>query len=162
VNRLLATLIALTLGNFLGGCATLTRNGGINVSLVNVLPRQASLFETSADLTLRLTNDAREPITLVGSTHRLYLNDTYVGRGVSSERLGLPSLGTATQTVTVYLENLILMRKATELGNARVIAYRLETEFHPADAGRFGNIKAVTNGEFDLSAFTGGIPLPTR
>lgn len=161
MKRSLGSLVVV-IALFLASCASFPRGGGLGVSLVNVLPRQASLFETSAELTLRLTNDAMEPFTLAGSAHRLFLNGSYVGRAVSSERLTIPQLGTATQTVIVYLENLTLVRKVAELGQAPAIAYRLESLLHPAEGGRFGSFKTSTTGELDLSAFTAGTPVSSR
>ena len=97
-------------------------------------------------------------MTLVGSAHRLFVNGSFVGRAVSSERVTIPQFGTATQTVTVYLENLVLARKAMELGNAPAIAYRLDSQLQPADGGRYGGIKTSTTGELDLSGLTAGGP----
>ena len=163
MKRIAALVVGLALGTFLAGCATVARPGGFAVSLVQVMPRQASLFETSADLTLRLTNEGMEPVTLAGSAHRLFLNGTDIGKGVSSERVTIPGLGTATQTVTVYLQNLTLVRKAAELGNAPpVIAYRLESQLHPADGGRFGSFKTSTSGEIDLGPLMAGFPVTAR
>jgi LEA14-like dessication related protein len=142
--------LLLSLGIFGAGCATFSRAGGVGVTVVDIRPTQASLLETAVSLTLRLTNEAMEPLALAGSSHRLYLNDSYVGRAVSNERVAIPQLGTATQTVTVYLENLTLVRKATELSRAPKIAYRLESRLHPAEGAGFGSIKATTTGELDL------------
>lgn len=129
------------------------------MSLVSAQARQASLFETGADLTLRLTNDGMQPLTLIGSAHRLFVNGSFVGRAVSNEHVILSGYGTATQTVTVYLENLTLVRKALEFGNAPSLAYRLDSQFQPADGGHLGGIKTSITGELDLSAFGAGVPL---
>lgn len=112
-------------------------------------PLQASLLETTMAFTLRFTNEGTQPLTLVGSSHRLYLNGSYVGRAVSNERVTIPQLGTTTQTVVVYLENLALVRKVAELPNAPKIDYRLESRLHPE--GGFGGIKASATGELDLT-----------
>ena len=131
------------------GCASLPRAGGVAVNLVSVVPQVASLFETSATLTLRFTNESTEALRLSGSSHRIFLNGTYVGRAVTSEALAIPRLGTATQTMTAHLENLVLMRKAQELGNVPAVDYRIESRLHPADAR--GTIGATASGQIDLS-----------
>ena len=133
------------------GCGTLPSSSSIVVTVVDVRPVEASLLESAVALTLRFTNEALQPVTLAGSSHRLFLNGSYVGRAVSNERITLPQLGTGTQTVTVYLENLTLLRKAAELANAARIDYRLESRLHPSDDSGFGSIKTVANGELDLS-----------
>jgi hypothetical protein len=79
------------------------------------------LLETSAELMLRYTNETIEPLALAGSAHRLYLNGSYVGLAVSNESMSIPQLGTATQTVTIHLENLALVRKLRQLPSDRMI-----------------------------------------
>lgn len=143
-------LVLGIVGTWLTGCATLPREDGLSVTVVQVLPTTTSLFETTAALTLRLTNEAAQPVSLVGGAHRLYLNGSYVGKAVSDERLTVPSLGTATQTVTVYLENLALMRKATEISQRPTISYKLESRFHAAEGQNAVNLKTATTGELDL------------
>ena len=137
------------------GCATFSRSSTLSVSVTNVLPTQASLLETRAALTLRFVNEGVEPLNLTGGVHRLYLNGSYVGRAVTNERLTVPALGTVTQTITIYLENLTLVRKVAELSNTQTprIAYRLESRLHPVDDRAFGGIATSTAGELDLSGF---------
>lgn len=135
------------------GCATLTQRGTLGISVVNLKPKQASLFETSAELTLRYTNESAQPLPLAGSAHKLYLNGSYVGRAVTDERVTIPGLGTTTQTVVVYLENLTLIRKAAELSgsDAPVVAYRLDSRLHPVEGGGLGGLRLSSSGELDLS-----------
>ena len=142
-------------------CATLTPGPTVGLSVVNLRPLQSTILETSLELTLRLTNEAAQPLVLAGSTHKLYLNDSYVGRAVSNERVTVPAFGTATPTVTVYLENLTLIRKATEFSQAPKLAYRLESRLHPAEGSAFGDMKATATGELDLAGL-GLTPPPSR
>jgi len=158
--RLSASLLfALALG--LSGCATLGPTHDFSLSVTNVMPTEASLLETTAVLTLRLTNEMPRPITLVGGVHRLLLNGSYVGRAVTSERITVPQLGTMTQSVTVHLENLTLMRKLAELsrGSSPVISYQLDSKLHPADGQGLGSFNATTRGELDVGALMNGAPL---
>jgi len=158
--RLSASLLfALALG--LSGCATLGPTHDFSLSVTNVMPTEASLLETTAVLTLRLTNEMPRPITLVGGVHRLLLNGSYVGRAVTSERITVPQLGTMTQSVTVHLENLTLMRKLAELSreSSPVISYQLDSKLHPADGQGLGSFNATTRGELDVGALMNGAPL---
>lgn len=133
------------------GCATLAPGPTVGVSVVNLRPLQSTILETGLELTLRLTNESAQPLVLAGSTHKLYLNDSYVGRAVSNERVTVPAFGTATPAVTVYLENLTLLRKATEFAQAPQLTYRLECRLHPADGAAFGDVRARASGELDLA-----------
>jgi LEA14-like dessication related protein len=150
-------IVALLFG---AGCATFADTGGLSVSVTHVQPTQASLLETVAELTVRLTNETAQPLTLAGSAHRLYLNGSFVGRAVSNERLTVPALGTLAQTVTVHLENLTLIRKITELSqsNAPTITYRLDSTLHPAEGEGYRSFRTTSTGELDLSGLANAVP----
>jgi LEA14-like dessication related protein len=136
----------------LGGCATLNQARALSISVIDLVPTQTSLFETSAEMQVRLTNEGPEPLPLAGSSHRLYLNGTYVGRAVTAERLTVPALGTATQRVIVHLENLTLLRKLAELSQvaAPVIGYRLESRLHGGGVLEGRSFRTAHSGEIDL------------
>ena len=144
------------------GCATLAPSPTVALSVTNVRPLQSTLLESSIELTLRLTNESAQPLALAGSTHKLYVNDSQVGRAVSNERVTVPAFGTSTPTITVFLENLTLLRKATEFSQAPKLAYRLESRLHPADAALFGDIKVTGTGEIDLAGLGIVLPPPAR
>jgi LEA14-like dessication related protein len=150
-KRLTAALVAVGSALLLAGCATVSREGRVAVSLVSVRPVQSSLFETTAELTLRITNETVRPLSLAGSTHRLYLNGTYVGRAVTNEKLRIPHLGTSTQVLNAHLENLVLMRKAQELGNVAAVDYRIDSRLLAAEEEGGGVITTTSTGQLDLS-----------
>lgn len=160
MKAMFRTVLAAAVLGFAAGCATLAARGLIGLSVVNLRPKQASLFETSAELTLRYTNESTQPLPLAGSAHKLYLNGTYVGRAVTDERVTVPALGTVTQSVVVYLENLTLLRKAAELSGAGapVVGYRLESRLHPAEGDRLGGVRLSSSGELDLSGLASRLP----
>lgn len=138
----------------LAGCATFNSRPEASVSVTDLRPVEASLFETSAELTLRYTNESGEPLSLAGSAHRLYLNGSYVGNAVTNQALQIPALSTTTQVVIVHLENLALVRKLRELPNAQAIKYRLESTLHHSDGSGRGALKTASTGELDLSGLT--------
>ncbi len=144
--------MAIACGLALGGCATFDRSEVVTSSLVSFAPLQASLFETSATVTLRLTSDAVRPLVFAGSSHRLFLNGTYVGRGVTNESVTVPPFAAAAPVVVIYLENLTLVRKFSEFQNAppATIDYRLESEFHPAQGEPGGRVRTLTTGHLDV------------
>jgi LEA14-like dessication related protein len=157
MNRIVAAALLIVAGGILtGGCASLSRDGGVAVSLVSIRPVQTSLFETSAELTLRFTNESSRPVALAGSTHRLFVNGSYVGRATTHEQLTIPHLGTTTQTLTAHLENLALMRKAQEMGNASVVGYRIDSRLHGMEDKGGGTLAATSTGELDLGGLMPG------
>jgi LEA14-like dessication related protein len=163
MKRFVVALL-ITAGSFglMTGCATVPREGGVAVSLVSIRPLESTLFETSAELTLRFTNESPRPLALTGSTHKLYLNGAYVGRAVSGERLTIPQLGTATQVITAHLENLALMKKAQELGNVSSVDYRIDSRLLPTAEDGGGALAASAAGQLDFSSLMPAPPSPPR
>jgi LEA14-like dessication related protein len=128
------------------------------VSLVTFRPLNAALLETSVELTLRLTNGSPEPLALRGSSHRLYLNETYVGRALNGDAVTLPPWGSTTQNVTFFLENLALMGTVQSLGNAALINYRLRSELHAAAPNPVRSFKISATGQLDVRRMIEGLP----
>jgi LEA14-like dessication related protein len=140
----------------LAGCATLSPQRSVNVAVVDVQAAQATLFETTAVVTLRLTNETPAPLSLKGSTSKLSLNGSSVGTGVSNEALTLPPLGSVTQSVTLHLENLTLLRKAHEFSQAPdTLDYRLETQWFSTDGGGTRDLRTTATGQLDVRSLLG-------
>jgi LEA14-like dessication related protein len=140
---------------FVSGCATASNPAAASVSLVGLRPVQAALFETTAELTLRVTNESPQALALRGSSHKIYVNDTYIGKAVSNEPLTVEPLSTGTQTVTAHLDNLALVRKVQELTTASktTVAYRIESRFFVSDEAGGGKVSASATGELDFGGF---------
>ncbi|MBI5690212.1 MAG: LEA type 2 family protein [Verrucomicrobia bacterium] len=154
-------LVAL-LAILVAGCATLGPAPVVSLSVASFEPRESTLLETSVELTLRLTNESAQALTLAGSAHKVYVNDTHVGRAVGAERTVVPAFGSVPVKVTVYLDNLTLLTKAREFSQLARLAYRLESRLHPAEGAAFGDISVTTRGELDLAALGVVAPAATR
>lgn len=141
------------------GCATLPRAGGMAVSLVSIRPVETALLETTAELTLRFTNETTRRFQLDGGSHRLYVNGSYVGRAVTNQTLTVPELGTATQILTAHLGNLALLRTAQELEKSAVVDYRIDSELHLGRESGGGSLAATATGRLDLSGFLASSPV---
>ncbi|WP_438479928.1 LEA type 2 family protein [Oleiharenicola lentus] len=136
------------------GCASMVNSEQARLSLINVRPAASTVFETSVELTLRLTNETNQTLQLSGSSHKLELNGSNVGRGVSSESITVPPLGTTTVNVTMYLENLTLLRKFSDVQNLSQVSYQLDSRLF-STGGR--TLPVRTEGTFDLRPFTQGL-----
>lgn len=147
-------LLPLALGFLLlGGCATDLRISGVSISIVNLRPINATVFETQAALTLRYTNESVVPIAVSSASHKVYLNGSYIGKSVNSDPVGMPSMNTVTQTVTLMVENLALLQQIQAMrGGSSVVTYRIESVLR-VDAGEaYDNVKLNSTGQVDLSA----------
>lgn len=118
-------LLVLAIG--LSGCATL----GIvppEVALVNLEFEDLTVFETTGAFTVRLSNENPDPLFITGGVFRLYLNGVRVGKGLSSEAVEIPRLGTTTQKVDLHINNLALATQLVSLMDQPTLSYRIKTK----------------------------------
>lgn len=133
------------------GCTTLREPDALDVGIVDVVSGDATFWETSLVFSIRLQNASPEPLVLEGSSHKIYFNGSYVGQGLSSERVEIPRLGTATQQITVRARNLVMLKKLVEMSESSQpsVQYRVRSTFF--GGGRFGGRRVTTReGSLDL------------
>ena len=136
------------------GCSSSSRMTGMSVTVINFKPLDATLLESRATLTLRYINESIAPFGISGSRHKLYLNGSYVGTAVSDRPIGVPPLQTATQDVTINLENLALVRQVLAMRDSQTIAYRLESVLMQTIADETYDNKTRSQGVLDLRALS--------
>ena len=108
----------------LAGCSAL----GVQppgVSLVDLKFTDLTVFETSGEITLRLTNENTQPLALQGGVFTLFLNGVKVGKGLTSERMEVPSFETTTHRVPIFINNLALATRLAELLEEPELDYRI-------------------------------------
>jgi len=118
----------LALLGLLCGCGGSSPGPGVN--LVTLRFEAATALETTAVFVLRLENETASPIKFSGAVHKIYLNDLYVGKGLSDVALEVPRLNTVTQAVTVHLNNLALATRLKSIIESESFSYRIESVFH--------------------------------
>ena len=139
----------------LAGCAALPETDDLEVSLVSVRPGEVTPWETTGYFTVRLQNAGIDALVLEGGAHKIYLNGTYVGQGLTSERVEVPRLGTTTQEITVHLKNFTLARKLYAASQTLQASYRVGSTLYAAapGGGRGRTIRATKEGSIDLHEF---------
>ena len=130
-----SSFLFLTL--LLCSCATFARREGVQISLVNLALGEATVWETELRLTVRIQNELPEALVVDGAVHKVYLNGTYIGEGLSNERLEIPRLSTATQNVTVYLRNISMLTKLRSIIDAQAVDYRMTSLLYTVNQGRY-------------------------
>jgi LEA14-like dessication related protein len=150
--RFLLPLIALILacGGFTG-CATVPQADAFDVTLVNLSPANATLFESQVVVTLRYTNGTNTPLSLSGSRHKIFLNGRAVGIAVSAEATTIEGLSTITQDLTLNLNNLSLIGLIREVQTNPSVRYEIDSTLYLGRSSR--NARAMHDGTIDLRAF---------
>ena len=155
----LKNLIILFLGMGIGGCATVDRSAGLEVSLANLEIQEATLLETTALITIRLQNENPEPVRIQGAVHKIDLNGVYLGKGMTSEGLEIPAFGTGTQKVVVYLSNLRMTGPLRSILANQQVAYELKSTLRVHGAINRHRLQLLHSGALNLRAFEAGTPV---
>lgn len=148
----LLSVFALLCGLFVSGCQTRFSIGEISVAVVDLRPAGASMMESRAVMTVRYFNENVIPIAFTSTSHKLYLNGTYVGKAVSNDALGLPPASTATQDVVVFFENTQLLNQLAQVGRSGNVSYKLVSTLIYQKGDETERVPAETSGTIDLSS----------
>ncbi len=151
----LASVVALVI--VASSCATIDSGaGGVQVSLVNLSARAATVLETTMMFTIRLDNENPEPIRLSGAVHKIYINGSHVGQGVLNEEIEVPRLSSTTQTFTAHLRNLSMASRIRGLIESKRFEYRIDSVLYGASGNR--RMRVSNSGVLDLNDLKPGQP----
>lgn len=139
---------------FLAGCSADFKLSGILVNIVALKQVNVTGKEAQITLALQYTNENVVPLAAT-TTHKLYLNGTFVGRSVNPPPLGLPQLGTVTQDTTFQLENLSLFNQLKAMAEKQTASYKLETRIKVQSGEDENELKTVGQGSLDLRPILG-------
>jgi LEA14-like dessication related protein len=132
-KRLAAVLAVLLVSS----CATGDIDLPPEVSLADLRPEQAGLFEQRVRATLRIRNPNDGALPIDGTRFALELNGQPFATGFSDQRLTVPRLSEATIEATAVVSTLDLMRQIIAAPLQGGFAYRLTgTAFVDSAAGR--------------------------
>lgn len=128
----LIRLIAFVLmGLALQSCSTVpTPNPGLDINLANIQFDSSTAFETTATVTLRLSNESPDPIKIRGAVHEITLNDVKLGKIISGEELELPPFSEQLQITSMKVSHLRIITRIQKLANTKVFDYQLSSKVY--------------------------------
>ncbi len=153
-GRLLA---AILLCAPFAGCATLSL-APPDITLVNLEFKDLTLFETSGVFTVRLANENPEPLVVEGGVYNLYLGGVRVGKGLSDHRLEVPPLGTATDDVELFVNNLAVATRLRGVFDTGVADYQIKAKVYVRGSYGRRTLKVTQSGCFDFKEAGGAGP----
>jgi LEA14-like dessication related protein len=151
--RVTALFSAMVLGALISGCATTRAPDDLDITLVNVRLGDATVWETTAYFTVRISNARSEPLTVSGSAHGFYLNGLYVGQGLTGETIQVPRLSSATQEVTVHLRNLALATRIKPILEGGALEYRVQSTLYLGENSRSHRCRLAREGHLAMQDF---------
>ncbi|MFO1458028.1 MAG: LEA type 2 family protein [Verrucomicrobiota bacterium] len=142
---------------FPAGCAGLGGEPPLEILLSNLRPGTGGgLGEAPLDFIIRIENTSPEPLTVDGGSYKIYLNDTYIGQGLSNTPVTLPRLGSQTITATVHVSTFRLMGSLYSIFKSHQVSYRLQgTIYASRNGGGSHSYKVSREGTVNLDELQG-------
>jgi len=132
------------------GCAS--RYAALSeIALVDLRLGEVTLFETGLIAVVRIDNEGSNSLPITGASYRLYLNDVDVGRGMTSESMTVPRLGSANQKVLFQLNHISLISRIQSLLESNQFSYKISGNVYVSEGFfRDRKIPVEHSGRLDL------------
>ncbi len=132
------------------GCVTMAGMEPPELTLVDLAFVDATLFESTLEVTVRVTNGNPEPLTVDGLYLKLSLGGSSVGKGTSDVRVEVPRLGSETIPLTLHVSNLKVVARLRSLIEREAIDYGLDGRLYVATGSRTIRLPIEASGRLDL------------
>jgi len=143
-------LLALTVVGS-AGCATTEVLIPPEVSLVDVDFVDATIFESTLDIGVRIFNENPEPLILDGAVIKLELDGRKFGKGATSERIEVPRLDSVVQRLEMHLNHLAVATKIKTVIESKMVNYSITGKvFVVTPTGSVKRLPIDKQGQIDL------------
>ena len=144
-----ATLVAMA-GMASTGCTSM---GGLEppaVTLVGVEPSEVTMFETTVQVKLRISNPNPEPMTLEGASFKLRLEGHKIGQGLSKETVVIDRLDSALLDVTFHVNNAVALLQLREIFEQEAVDYGIRAVLYTKGSWGTKKLKVEKEGRFEF------------
>jgi LEA14-like dessication related protein len=143
-------LALLALSVLLAGCASSSLEP-LDLNVVDIDVAEATLFETSLDVAIRVSNPNPEALQMEGASFKLVLNDKKVGSGNVADSFTIPRLGSEVVHATFHVNNASALTKLRKILEQETITYGVKGTLWVERGYGTKKIKIDRGGELDLS-----------
>lgn len=146
--------LALLCAAWLPGCAALSLQEPLNVTIADLKPIEVGVLEQRYALKVRLLNPNDTEIAFDGIVFDLEINDAPFAKGVSDQKSVIPRFGEAVIDVQAVsgLQNILLQINELLKGERTSLTYRISGKLHGSG---FGFTRFDSSGEIALPAGMG-------
>jgi LEA14-like dessication related protein len=148
-------LAVLTLA---AGCVSTPPLESPDVTLVNLRVVDMTVFETTIEARLRVSNPNPEPLMVEGAAFKLYLDGKKVGSGMTPETVEVPRLESAVLRTTVHINNASALLRLKEILEEREVGYGLRGRLYVTRPTGTVQLKIEREGHLDLETQLNGGP----
>lgn len=141
------------------GCVSLGSLEAPELTLVQVKPVEATVFETTLNVQLRIANPNPDAITFEGASFKLTLEDRKVGRGMTPETVTIDRFGTAVVSLPFHVSNASVLLRLQEILESKTVSYGVSGKLYVKLGSGTRKLKVESDGMIDLNT-PAAEPLP--
>jgi LEA14-like dessication related protein len=142
----------------LAGCSSMGSLEPPAVTLAGVEPTEVTMFETTVQVKLRVSNPNPEPLTLEGASFKLRLEGQKIGQGLSSETVVIDRLDSTLLDVTFHVNNAVALLQLKEILDQEAVDYGIRAVLYTQGSWGTKKLKVDKEGRFNFTIPAG----PTR
>ena len=144
-------LLVVVAAVFATGCSSLTGLEPPTLTLTDLTVVDATLFETTLDVAIRISNDNPEALLVDGVIVKLELGGRGVGKGSSPERVEIPRFGSTVQRLEIHLDNLAVATRLRSILESSTVDWGLAGKvWVVSSSGRARSLPFESRGRLDL------------
>ena len=147
----LGAVAVLTLLTLTAGCASLSNLEPPELTLVQVVPVEVTVFETTLDVQLRIANPNPDPITFEGASFKLTLDERKIGRGMTPETVTIDRFATEVVNLTFHVSNASVLLRIQEILESKTVSYGVSGKLYVKLGTGTRKLKVQNTGQIDLN-----------
>lgn len=144
-----ATVVSLMV--LASGCASIAPDERPEITISNLKLTEATLFETTLMVAVRISNPALDPIVIEGASFKLVLDGKKVGRGMMKDAVTIDGLDSQIGSVTFHVNNASALFRLRNVVERRTVAYGIEGHLYLQRGSGTTKIKVEQVGQLDLN-----------
>jgi len=135
----------------IAGCTSMAPLEPPAVTLAGVEPTEVTMFETTVQVKLRVSNPNPEPLTLEGASFKLRLVGQKIGQGLSSETVVIDRLDSTLLDVTFHVNNAVALLQLKEILEQEAVDYGIRAVLYTQGSWGTKKLKVEKEGRFDFT-----------
>jgi LEA14-like dessication related protein len=123
-----------------------------DVTLVDLELVDATIFESTFDIRVRVFNENPEPLVIDGAVITLELEGRRFGKGSTDERVEVPRLGSAVLGLDMHLSHVAVASKIRGVLDRRTVSYSITGKVYVVTpSGAIRRLSIDKRGSIDLA-----------
>lgn len=132
-------------------CASMSGHEPLEVTLSNLEVGEVTVFETTVEARLRITNPNPEPLSVNGASFTLTLDDRKIGTGTAPEAFTVDRLDSTVIRATFNINNAAAVLQLRDILDRQTVRYAVRGSLFTDGAFGTRRVRVEKSGTLDLA-----------